>query len=79
MLNIVSFSFREINSQGGENQDTLVCDVYYQDELLWQRVVIGTKFWSDLKALCKEFDITHMFGKMDLATLKILLSSNADY
>ncbi|MFT0683640.1 hypothetical protein [Enterobacter hormaechei] len=78
MLNIVSFSFRDINTRGGEGEDTLVCDVYFQDEILWHRVVIGTKFWKDLRALCKEYNLGHMFGKMDLATLKILLSSNAD-
>ena len=78
MLNIVSFSFKDINTHGGENEDTLVCDVYFQDELLWNRVVIGTKFWKDLRALCKEYNLAHMFGKMDLPTLKILLSSNAD-
>lgn len=78
MLNIVSFSFRDINPRAGEDEDTLVCDVYFLDELLWHRVVIGTKFWQDLRALCKEYNLGHMFGKIDLATLKILISSNAD-
>lgn len=78
MLNIVSFSFRNINPAAGEDEDTLVCDVYFQDEILWKNVVIGSKFWQDLRALCKEFNLGHMFGKMDLKTLKILLNSNAD-
>ncbi|MGR2854771.1 hypothetical protein FY046_01785 [Erwinia sp. 1181_3] len=78
MLNIISFSFKDINPTGGEDEDTIVCDVYYLDELLWSRVVIGSKFWKDLRALCKEFNIGHMFGKIDLPTLKILLRSNAD-
>lgn len=79
MLNIISFSFREINTQDGEQRDTLICDVYFQNELLWSRVVIGTKFWKDLRALCKEYDLAYMFGKMDLPTLQILLKSNSDF
>ena len=81
MLKLGNFTFKDIHVTEdicNNNHPTLICDFYYEDELLLQRVIISSDFWQSFRELVKIANEVHLIGKVNLKLLKLLLISNKD-
>ncbi|MFU0912080.1 hypothetical protein [Kluyvera intermedia] len=81
MLKLANFTFKDIHVTEdvlNNNHPTIICDLYYEDELMLQGVIIATEFWKTFKDAAKLVNETHLIGKINLELLKLLLKSNKD-
>ncbi|MDA8516630.1 hypothetical protein [Citrobacter sp. Igbk 16] len=82
MLKLGNFTFKDIHvveDVMNDNHPTIVCDFYYEDEVMLTGVIIGVKFWKNFRDAVKLAGEQSMIGKVDLELLKLLLKSNKDY
>lgn len=82
MLKLGSFTFKDIHITEdvlNDNHPTIICDLYYEDEIMLTSVVIGNTFWGTFHEAVKMVNETHLIGKVNLELLKLLLKSNRDY
>lgn len=81
MLKLGNFTFKNIHITEdvlNDNHPTIICDLYYEDEIMLTSVVIGSTFWGTFREAVKMANETHLIGKVNLELLKLLLKSNRD-
>lgn len=81
MLKLANFTFKDIHVTEdvlNNNHPTIICDLYYEDELMLQGVIVATEFWKTFRGAAKLVNETHLIGKINLELLKLLLKSNKD-
>ena len=82
MLKLGNFTFKDIHITEdvlNDNHPTIVCDFYYEDELMLEGVIICSEFWKTFRGAAKLVNETHLIGRINLELLKLLLNSNRDY
>ncbi|MCQ7764181.1 hypothetical protein NP212_17750 [Salmonella enterica] len=82
MLKLGSFTFTNVHVTEdivSDNHATIICDLLFEDEVMLERVIVGSKFWKDFRDAVKLAGEVHKVGAVNLQLLKLLLISNKDY
>ncbi|MBJ9240896.1 hypothetical protein [Citrobacter braakii] len=82
MLKLGSFTFKDVHVTEdivNDNHPTIICDLYFNNELMIKGCIIGTKFWKLFLDAVKHVNEQHRIGKINLELLRLLLISNCDY